>query len=182
MIALNWGGSKARIWLDKLPPWYYEVSEVIERHLLALNKKVIPRGHAAVELSVHTGPRVHYGGLGATFVPAHTGQLLIQVSTSADKGQLLSDSLVGKMDKVHIGLPTEYAAGVLKGVMNTDLTSSIGNGTLHFCCAVHGEIGSSPWMFQALSRIVIRLLCVDKGSALQEDMIVLLQQELSWRA
>ena len=179
MIELHWRLSKARIWLDTLPDWSYEIDNVIEfpREVFVGNSTGMR--YVAAELFLLRGPRALYGGLGAVFVPRQTHQLIVRVSTSTAAGQIFGESLVGTLDTARVGLPNEYVPGVLEGVMNAQESQVPGPGTLTFSCAVHSELGSSLWVFRVLSRILLRLIGLDKDTVSEEDILTFIRFELS---
>jgi hypothetical protein len=175
MIELYWGFTKARVWLDELPNWTYEVVQTVERHQEVINSGSVERQSAAVELFLPRGGRVLYGGLGAVFTPEDTHQLVAQVLVSIDDGKQYEETLAHRVDDVHIGLPQEYVEGVFEGVLQSDETQELDAGTLRFGCAVHGQVGSSRWIFQRLSRMVVKLLRMEQDDATEENLMLVLQ-------
>ncbi len=181
MIALYWGGypsPKARIWLDTLPHCDDEASEVMWRQQKAQPLGSTRESGAAVELCLPTGGMIRYGLLGALFLPDGSDQLVIRVPFSKREGLPFSDSLASRLDTVWKGLPDEFAESVLHSSLNTDTIQSLGAGKLRFCCAAHGELGSSIWIFSALSRIVVKLLCIDRKVVSEENLLKLVQNEI----
>ncbi len=174
MRELHWGFRKARIWLDELPNWTYAVVNTIERHQGVIDFHSGERQLAAVELFLPRG-RALYGGLGGVFIPEDTHRLVVQVCISKNEGELYEESLARRVDEVYRGLPQEYVEGVFEGVLQDDQTRLLGAGTLCFSCAVHGRIGSSLWIFQRLSRIIINLLLIKKDKVMEEDLMNILQ-------
>jgi hypothetical protein len=68
------------------------------------------------------------------------------------------------VDDVKIGLPDEYANAVIKGVAKA--TETVGAPTrqqLRFGWAAYGRVGSSQWIFEKASGIVLRLLMLRSG-------------------
>jgi hypothetical protein len=171
---------KARIWLGDLPDWSAAVIKTVEYRSNAPRSHFSQLRSAAVEALIPTGGRALYGGLGATFVPKDTGQLCIRISIAADQGELLPDSLAGSLDTVYKGLLEEYVPGIYNTIARSDLPSALGAGTLHFCRAAHGRIGSAIVVFERLSSIVIQLLCLEQTSASEEELTQLIQQQLRW--
>jgi hypothetical protein len=142
MMQVEWGWSRARIWLQTLPNWVTEQSEVTERRLVTEAPRMSRPASAAVEI-VLPGPKCRYGALGATFVPDGTNTLVLRVLHSATMGALITDSLVGRIDMVHQGLLTEYVPGILDDAhtaATVTVALALGPGVLSFSCAAHGEI------------------------------------------
>ncbi len=119
MMVLAWQHNKAHVWLGELPAWEFGKAQVFEQRQDAPDMKYTDTRSAAIELLIHIGGRAYYGALGAEFVPAPVKQLVVQVPVSLDEGQIISNSLAGRLDTVYMGLPQEYLQGVLNGVMNT---------------------------------------------------------------
>lgn len=169
-----------QIWLDELPEWRNEGAEVAERHQETSRRGITERRCAAIELFVPVGPRAYYSVLGAIFVPGQEDRLLIQVPISVNQGQPVLESLAGRADKVRVGLPYEFTGSVFDGVLSINPAQLLGAGTLQFCCAATGDIGSSPWMFRVLGRVVVKLLSSDRSSFSEENLIRLLDLELRY--
>jgi hypothetical protein len=169
-----------QIWLGELPQWHYEGLEVAERHQETTQVHFTEVRRAAVELFLPRGGRAYYGALGAEFVPGQQGQLLIQVPFSAGGSQPIRPSVAGRIDVVRTGLAHEYVGSVLDGVLSLNPAQLLGQGTLRFCCASYGEAGSSPWLFQRLGRIVVKLLSIDSHSVPEEVLGRLISLELKY--
>ena len=177
MIRLNWKFNEAHVWLDDLPDWQYEATKVAERRQEAQNMKTSARRYAALELFLPIGGRIHYGALGAEFVPEQQEQLVIQVLISTSEGEPVSASLAEKVDVVRAGLPQEFAQAILENAMMVDENQLLGTGTLRFCRAVHGRDGSSPWIFGVLTRVIVKLLILDRQSSSEERLLELIRSE-----
>ena len=178
MRSLKWGFSKARIWLDELPDWHYKGTEIIERQLESTVSNRPVNKSSAIELFVPIGGRFYYGALAVTFVPAVAGPLVIQVPV-LDSEDILQDTLPGsKLDTVIIGLLPEYSNGVFDGILNTVTAQLLGSGTVYISGAAHGAVGSSPWIFEVLSRISVKLLTLAKKDVSDEQLIKLIREEL----
>jgi hypothetical protein len=178
MRSLKWGFSKARIWLDELPDWYYEGTEIIERQRESAASNQPINKSSAIELFVPIGGRFYYGALAVTFVPVAAGPLVIQVPV-LDSEDILQNALPGsKLDTVNIGLLPEYSNGVFDGILNTVTAQLLGSGTVYISGAAHGAVGSSPWIFEVLSRISVRLLTLEKKEVSDEQLIMLMREEL----
>jgi|SRR5579885_1144811 hypothetical protein len=180
MITFRHYDRVMQIWLDELPEWCSEESEVAERHQETTKVFFTEACRAAVELFLPIGGRAHYGALGAEFVPGQQGRLLIQVPFSAGGSQPIRPSVAGRIDVVRAGLAHEYVGSVLDGVLSLNPAQLLGQGTLRFCCASYGEAGSSPWLFQRLGRIVVKLLSIDSHSVPEEVLNKLISLELKY--
>lgn len=178
MLELAWGLNKARIWLDSLPEWHFQVATEHEYHFAAPNARDFGNRCAAIELLMPAGARSHYGGLGANFEPGHNGDLEVRICAAQSSTQALQGSLADKLDTPYIGLTAEYVESVVKGVGEADAPHLLGAGSLHVCWGVHGAVGSSEWLFRVLARILTRLLALGDQSHADETMIELLQYEL----
>lgn len=180
MILLNWKYNKARIWLEDWPDWQYKVAKVAERRHEAHDRAMSTKLHAALELFIPVGGRIHYGALGADYIHEQEEQLVIQVLTSTEEGEQVSDSLAGKLDVVRSGLPQEFAQAILENAMIVNENQLLGKGTLRFCCAAYGQVGSSSWIFGVLTRIVVKLLLLDRQSSSEEHLLELIRYELRY--
>lgn len=178
MVVLSWKFNKARIWLDELPDWEFRETQVFELLQETPEKRYTDACSAAIELLLPIGGRAYYGALGAEYVPAPLKQLVIQVPITLDEGSIIHNAIAGRYDTVRAGLPREYLRGVLDGVQNVPETQSLGPGTLRFCRAAHGSLGSSLWFFGVLSSIVIKLLLLERETVSDELLIKLIQAEL----
>ena len=178
MIEVRSGPRIARFWLGEMPDWAFDVAEVRETQVEAPGPYLDGDHFAAVELLIHQGPRISYGGLGAVFQPSATGTLVARVCTSAEAGAIEQGALTGRMDTAHRGFLQEYVTGVLDGLTLVDTAQALGAGTLSFCRAVHGEVGSSQAIFNLTGRIVVRLLCITNSTLSSDTLIELLQGKL----
>jgi hypothetical protein len=180
MRELAWKQNKARIWLEDLPDWSYKAIQMVEWNLPTSNSNVPDRRvhGAAVEMMVHSGPMAIYGALGAIFTPEQRTDLRIQILVSDNNGPRLRDTLALKGEVAHIGFPQEYIAGVIDGVMTgvrkAKYAQMLGTGTLSFCHAIHGEVGSSKKVFEMLSWIVVRLLSLNTPTLSDDELLNLL--------
>ena len=178
MLTLHWKARSARVWLSEPPAWDYEISEIVEKTQEALEEERVPFCLRAVELFFLIGARHYYGGIAVTFIPTHTGELVVQVPLSAGVGLPYEESLAGKLDTSYKGLPREYTSGVFEGLMEAERTPLLGSGLLRVNGAVHGSIGSSNWMFRKLGRIVVKLLTVDTSAFSETNFKEFIRAEL----
>lgn len=179
MFALSWNFNRARIWLDEIPDWNVAKNHVFEHRQEASEMKDTDARSAAIELFLPTGGRAYYGALGAEFVPASERQLVVQILISLEEGPMIPDALASRNDTVHVGLPQEYLQGVLHGILNTSERHLLGSGTLRFCCAASGSLGSSIKLFGILTALVIQLLLLEKEAVSEDQLLTLIQTELS---
>jgi hypothetical protein len=133
-------------------------------------KKVVDasRRIAAIEMMVPYGPMPAYALLGGELAEADVDGLEVNVSVNP-KGVPFAPSLAVESDETYVGLPDEYVGGVFSGVEK--LADSIGLPTkaaLRFRWAAHGLVGSSSFMFEKVSGLVIRLLTLPKGAREKE--------------
>lgn len=180
MLALHWGAREARLWVDELPAWNYEASEIVEEKQAAQQDGKAWQQKVAIELLVPSGGRIYYGGLAVTFTPAQTRELLVQVPLTADDGVPFDEALAERFEMPFIGLPKAYVSGVLDGLMKAERTAALGSGTLQVSGAVHGRVGSSIWMFKMLGHIVVRLLTLETIS--EAESLAAIRSEFRWNA
>jgi hypothetical protein len=76
----------AAVWIGDLPDAAYPAETIIEREVSAPVGIAHPAALAAAEHSRITGPRGHYGLLGATYTPDNSRQLRLRVATSGYDG------------------------------------------------------------------------------------------------
>ena len=177
MKTILWREKPVNIWLDELPDWTYEVLNVNQRGLSTTKRHAMTVQRLAIEMIV-PGPRASYGALGAIFVPANSQQLCVKVSVTNDQGDIVADSLARRIDTVRKGFPEEYVVGFLDGIMQYEPLQTLGGGTLSFCCALHGEIGSSIRFFQVIGRVIINLLHHQLSSLSDEELTEIIQKSI----
>ena len=119
-------------------------------------------------MMIPRGPMCSYALLGGELAEANVDGLEVTVSVSPT-GAPFAPSLAVKPDDAYVGLPKEYAGGVFSGIEK--LTDSIGLPTkaaLRFRWAAHGLVGSSAFMFETVSSLVVRLLTLPKDAGEKE--------------
>lgn len=173
---VHWRGSKARVWLNELPDWPSQGSELSAERLPAMSQADASTRSAAVEYSL-ASCKGRYGALGARFVPDQTGFLIVQVPHSPTLGPLVENSLAGGLDTVHQGLATEYVDGVREGILTGGATQGLGAGTLFCGWAAHGLVGSSHNDFAILARSLVQLLV--QMPIAEEEIINLIRAEIN---
>lgn len=177
MLEIKQGAHKTRIWLDELPDWAYEAQEYIhlsydKPELLANTRHVTEEQCAAVEQFVARGGHFLYSGLGATFLPAKTGSLEIEISGVNASGRPYPNSLAIGSSKTSVGLPSEYIPIVRSAVMHAETITRLGPGLLRFAWAIQNDAGSSQRIYFELTLFVIRLLGQEKQSLLTTDALI----------
>ncbi len=177
MKTLLLNGRSIHIWLNEMPDWTYKVGNVDQRCLSTTKRYTETVQRLAIEM-IRLGPKPHYGALGAVFVPDESQQLHVEASVSNDQGDIVADSLARRIDTVRKGFPEEYVAGFLDGIMPYEQLQTLGGGTLSFCCALHGEIGSSIGFFQVIGRVIINLLTHQLSSLSDEDLVEIIQKSI----
>jgi hypothetical protein len=170
-------GRPVHVWLNEMPDWTYEVIEVNQRYLSTTKRYTETMQRLAIEM-IRSGPKAHYGALGAVFIPDETQHLCIEVSVSNDQGDIVEDSLASGIDRVRKGFPEEYVIGFLDGIMQYEPLQMLGGGTLSFRYALHGEIGSSIWFFQMIGRGIINLLTHQLSLLSDEDLKEIIQASM----
>jgi hypothetical protein len=177
MKTLFPNGRTIHVWLNEMPDWTYEVLNVHKRRLSTTKRHVETVQRVAIEM-IRPGPKAHYGALGAVFVPDDTQQLCVEVCVTNDQGDIVADSLAGRIETVRKGFPEEYVIGFLDGMMQYEPLQTLGGGTLSFRHALHGEIGSSIWFFQVIGRVIINLLTHQLSSLSDEDLKEIIQSSM----
>ena len=155
---------RANVWLDEAPPAAYAASSVVTKFVMPKVAIEPAREIAGVEVSIPHGPKFSYALLGAELVAADVDGLEVIVLVN-EVGVPFPVSLAGKLDEVKIGLPREYVDAVISGVAK--VAEAVGAPTkrkLRFGWAAHGLLGSSPWVFENASGIVLQLLTLESDS------------------
>ena len=176
MISLNLGlHREVRVWLNELPELSYPIADVVERSIRTKAPVAATVRRAAVEMLIPTGGFAQYGLLGAEFVSGASGELRLQVAVSDNGGQRIDWSLASGIDEVRAGLPQEYAESMLDGALTADEVHGLGSGVLRFQHAAYAVVGSSPWIFQHLAVLVVRLLASELNSRSERELAALLE-------
>ncbi len=155
--------ARANVWLDDAPRATYAATSYLGRTLAPIRTIEPARRLAAIELFVPHGPSLSYALLGAELVMAESTDLEVSVSVSKEGPPLISP-LTGKLDRVSIGLPKEFAQAVLDGASRT--AQELGAPTqrkLLYRWAAHGFVSSSPTVFENASAMVLRFLTLTEN-------------------
>jgi hypothetical protein len=156
---------KARIWIDDLPAGVLlEPSGHIVRRFTA-NRTSLDSRKFAVELFIPRGARFDYGLIGAELFPTESNALVTTICYSI-VGRLFTDSIVGGLDEVKVGLPLDYADAVLEGITGETVEGGAPGGELRVCWAAYGKSGSSVFFFRLLGRTLLKMMT---GAAIQPD-------------
>ncbi len=148
---------KARIWIDDLPAGVWlEPESHVERRFLS-NTTVLNGHKIAVELFIPRGARFDYGLIGGELSSNESNEFLVAICHSVGT-RLLTDSLVGALDEVRVGLPLDYANAVLEGIAAEATGTVLPAGELTVCCAAYGTVGSSVFFFRLLGKTLFRLM------------------------
>jgi hypothetical protein len=156
----------ARVWVRELPDASYPSSGIVRKSIPALADGQIFNPVAAVEILVPMGARAYYGLLGGRFEPVDSGGLDVEVVLSESNGpKFPSTTSVAYFDTPRIGLPEEFATGVLAGLVGENpAVAGMPGGRLKFDVAAFGWVGSSHNVFRHLARLVVSVMTADLGS------------------
>lgn len=172
---------RARAWLGELPRPRAESPRIVQKGRRGVHHRP-PRSNAtmaAVEVFIPRGARFIYGLLAGEFVPSDSEELVVEVA-SAQTGDTITDwSLARGLDTVKAGIPTWAVEDILNSALEAAETQAIGPGCLRFPSGAYGAIGSSAWVFQGLTKIVVTLLSGDDRSLSAEELSSLLRLHLS---
>jgi hypothetical protein len=176
MIAFDLSNHKrARIWIGDLPGRPDSGGVILENVVPATMHTDRVGAQAAIEIWVPTGARALYGMLGAELGIRAGNELHLFAPTVANPFEESEPTLAGTLDRVYIGLSTEYAAAVLRGAVSADAGSKLGPGSLNFCIAKHSAVGSSEHLFERLATFLVDLI----ASNLSESESASIEQLLS---
>lgn len=160
--------ARARVWLGALPTARGRKLRTLE--VACLPSLPIANNQVAVELWRVQGGRVAYGLLGGSWTGDEEGRRRVVVDVSEDRGPLWADA---PCVEAHLGLPAEYAPGVLQALQGVNV--NLGSGTLHITHAAHATVGSNQELFARLATAVARLTLVhEQGS----EVAALVEQAL----
>lgn len=159
-------GLKANIWLDES---LIETNSILEE--LLVEKDVTINLHSRkiiVELFI---PRAHnnYALLGIDFISDDEKKVKVKLSCNKHANSKYSDNLALSIDTVNWGILDEYKQGIISSVNNFLKKENLPSGVINYNISAHGEIGSSPWMFETVSNIVLSILvteCIDENEIL----------------
>lgn len=167
---------KARVWIDELPQCEFTSPQVLKHTVSAAKGRETTIRRAAVELLVPLGPRSMYALIGAEYSPDNGDILEVEIAVS-DDGLVFSESLVSTNDVVKIGLPSEYARGVIDGIdIACAELNGIGAGRMRIVCAAHGVMWSSKAIYSRATSVLIKLINLGQANMADEAIVELLSE------
>lgn len=180
MIVLNLTQHrKARVWLAEFPEARVEFEAASERVVETDAMPLDEVRRAGVEILIPRGPRALYGLLGAELRPNRIGELRVRVLTCSGNRRRFKDAIALASDEVYVGLPDEFAAAVIEGVVEQNKRpGGLASGELVFQCAAHGLVGSSPTIFKWLSAVLVRILNLSAENLGEPKLAELLREPL----
>jgi hypothetical protein len=123
---------------------------------------------AAIEVCIPHGPKASFVLLGAELVESNIDGLEVVVPTNSSGGAL-SSSLALSSDEVRVGLRDEYAEAVVRGVSTMAESGGLPTRmTLCYRWAAHGTVGTSAWIVEKVSGLVVELLMLPTGVPLEK--------------
>ena len=170
----------ASIWIGEVPNVAYELESSIDRRLQAGTMPLRGSNLLAIELVVQAGPRSLYGLLGAQVIPKEESEFVVSIWISNADGPRFDSSISPKFEDVRIGLPSQYAAAVIKGALQaTNEIDSLPFAQLNFTYAAHSRVGSSNTIFEFLGRLVTELLLSKEDPASEQKLAQLLAMPIN---
>ncbi len=143
---------RVRVWVGALPKAAYVPEKWLAYSCAAVRfdaRDVV----VAVETMTPKGGRLLYALLGGALQAATTGPYNIEIACS-NGGTPYSTDMTISRDEVRIGLPLEYADGVLRVRSHSILTAGI----LTITTAAHSRAYSDPATFRDASALLARLM------------------------
>lgn len=155
---------RARVWLGTLPK--AKGTRVRTLDVVGWPSTHIPNNQVAIEISQEGAT---YGMLGGSWTADEAGRRRLRVDVGEDRGPPWPDAF-GE-GSVHLGLPAEYAPGVLRALQGANV--NLGSGTLHITHAAHSDVGSNPSFFARIATSVAKLTLLHEHGP---DVAVLLEE------
>lgn len=161
MIEVGLGRlGRARLWDGPEVP-AFDGARVAARVLPAGAAVSRPSRSLAVEVVIPRGAVVAYGMLGAAF--SSDGAAALETTVLAGVGAEFSGSLAIAPETALLGVPGEYAEGIISGFLRgAEKVEPLPGGSLVFDRGAHDLVGSSPIVFTSLAACVTRLLLGDE--------------------
>lgn len=172
---LKYGG-KIRLWFGENKELQFK-GEKVERkeYVQATVGKAFSKRTIIAEIFLPRGGRNIYGLLGLEYSPTQSGMLRIKVNTSDNNKLIFSNSLIGKIEPVCTGLPSEYSQCIINEVDLLYVSEKLSfEGELDFNSAAYSEISSNGWIFSKLTNVLLALLNVDENEINSNLIIKLL--------
>lgn len=149
---------KAKVWINELPAVRYNPVERISFSMQVSGDRTPAFTQVALELLL-PGDHNCYVLLGASFAPDDSGQMIVNVDVCRDHEEFFVHSLNAPYDKVHVGIPKEYAVAVMDAVKKYKNDAvSCPSGILSFHIGAHAEVSSSPNMFTMAANILMKII------------------------
>lgn len=174
---------KAKVWISELPAVRFNPVERISFSVRVSGDRSPSITQAALELLLPGGHNC-YVLLGVNFVPDDSGQMVVNVDVSRDNEKLFVQSLNASLDKVHAGIPKEYAVPVMEATKSYVISkaASCPSGILTYQIGAHAEVSSSPKMFESAANILMKIIFETQKLDGDKDINELLAGELDRRA
>jgi hypothetical protein len=152
VVRLSKHGS-ARVWLDTLPETKIRGEQIVRLSLDADSRAVDKLRLAALEVYIPMGARIIYGLLGGVLRPrANSGKLNVEIGIASMAGRLFSDAMTESLGTARVGLPKDYAEGVISGLrVGREHLEALSEGDMFVDCAAHGAGGSNSMVFKQLA-------------------------------
>jgi hypothetical protein len=167
---------KGRIWLNDYPNIQFDAIEILHGDIFEINDKTWKEKTVCLEM-LFLRHASNYGLLGIKFIPKPIDHIELEVFISKDNENLFYDSLA-KNDKVHVGLPKQYAVAVFK-IANEILQKRIlPPGKLIIDIASHAEIGSSRLIFSQIITILFKIIVNEITDIKIEDVRRIIFEEI----
>jgi len=163
-----------RLWINEQPPFpplpLRRPATVQFEASAAGNRRTI-----VIEALLINSPASQYAGLGFSFVPRENGVLSVSYP-SKNTGVIASfpDSLAGRFDRVHVGTADNYLRDVLLA-LEASPTADRPVGSLTVSHMLCGELGSSPFMFQRLTRTLLTTLRMTEADLTEARVVQVLR-------
>lgn len=164
---------RARIWLNEPPNASFEPTSVLSWRIPKdPAASSFPNRSVAVELVVPLGGRIGYGLLCASYKETSSDLTLISVMVSEAASLSFETPLYNGPGAVFVGLPLVFTESVKKGALKffADQGNCGPPGELTFNGAAFSEVGSSPAIFEQISKIICKYLLSDKSHESIEDL------------
>jgi hypothetical protein len=136
----------------------YRCEEELVAALPEISGSVLKNRCVIVEWLSPRGGHFLYGLLGGFAEPVGAAFGEVRVAVGERDGPPLEGTLVDALDRVHVGLPKDYAAAILTSAMAAVAKAPLSPSTIRFDEAVYGEVGSSEIVFERLATLVVRLM------------------------
>ena len=105
---------------------------------------------------------------------------MIEIGSTAPTGNVLPDSLAMRGDTVRVGLPSEYIAGVTKGIeLAHDDLAKLGSGVLTLNCAAFAEISSCEAIYTQVFQMLASVLSDGGSNMTDEDLLAAIMKPSS---